>query len=565
MSTPHPLAAGPAGLDKAMADFDAGDLAAAAAGVDELLARHPQDHAVLNFAAYLALYTGRFVDAESLYRRAIAATGDARLQAMSWNGLGHLGNTIRNPDLAEESFRRAMLADPGNLDHALEFASTLAQRGKLEVALELQRSSMLRHPRDPRPCVGAGNCLMLMNRHKDALAFYDMALQRDPNYAPGHFNASVALTMLGKIDIARQACETAFKLDPAAEGYYQLASLGGLEAGDQRLAALEARLAQTDAPATMRIDAGFALAQVYDKTGDTTRAFDFLRQANALKRGTLDYDIKRDAERMQRITALFTPDFMQRFAGASGSELEPIFILGMPRSGSTLVEQMLAGHSRVVAGGELPYMPEIARQLGEIWGSRGPASPGSDEQVRADLLQAVQSYTRSTASLHHKDRLFTDKLPGNFLLVGLIQLMFPRAHFIHVKRDPVDTCLSCYQRLFSSDLPFTYDLAEVGQYYALYRGMMKHWHATLPGRILDVDYESVVAEPEQNIRRILEFCGLEFEPACMDFQGAKRAVTTASAVQVRQPLYQSSVQRWKKYEAELAPLLQALGPESGRS
>jgi tetratricopeptide (TPR) repeat protein len=560
MSNPNPLAAGPAGLDKAMADLDAGDLAAAAAGADELLARHPQDHAVLNFAAYLALYTGRFGDAENLYRRAIAAAGDARLQAISWNGLGQLGKTVRNLDLAEEAFRRALLADPADLDHALEFADTLAQRGKLEVALELQRSSMLRHPQDPRPCIGAGNCLMLMYRHKDALAFYDMALQRNPNYASGHFNASVALTMLGKIDTARQACVTAFRLDPAAEGYYQLALLGGLEPGDERLAPLEARLAQPDAPVTARIDAGFALAQVYDKAGDTARAFEALRQGNALKRGTLNYDIKHDEERMQRIMALFTRDFMLRFADASDSKLEPIFILGMPRSGSTLVEQMLAGHSRVMGGGELPYMPEIARQVGETWGNRGPASPGSDEQVRSDLLHAVQSYTRSTAPLQHQDRIFTDKLPGNFLLVGLIQLMFPRAHFIHVKRDPVDSCLSCYERLFSSDLPFTYDLTELGQYYNLYRDVMKHWHATLPGRILDVDYESVVAEPEQNVRRILEFCGLGFEPACLDFQETKRAITTASAIQVRQPLYQTAVRRWKKYEAELTPLLQALGP-----
>lgn len=564
MSTPDPAPQAPMGLEKAVADLEAGNIASACTAAIRLLESHPVDHGVLQFAGNLARTMQHFKDAEDMYRRALAATRDPQQQAMSWAGLALLGVTIGNTDLAEESFRRAMLADPGNIEHALGFAEVLLRRGKLDPALDVQRSTLMRHPLSPQPCVGAGNVLLRMDRQKDALVFYDMALQRDVNYAPAHYNASTALTMLGKLDAARQACDAALKLDPSMAGYLQLAFLGGLKAGDPRLTGLEARLANEAEPDYARVDAGFALGRVYDEAGEADRAFPFLQKANALKRSTLDYDVARDVDRTERIMALFTRDFLQRFAVASDSKLAPIFIVGMPRSGSSLVEQMLAGHPRINAGGELPHMPEIAIKLGEIWGSRGDASPGSDEQLKADLKQAVEVFTRKTAALQTREGRFTDKLPGNFQLIGLIRLMFPEARFIHSRRDPVDTCLSCFQNFFTSDVPYSYDLAELGRYYTLYRRFMAHWHAVLPaGTLLDVDYESLVTEPEAEVRRMLDFCGLPFDPACLDFQKVNRPVTTASAVQVRRPLYTSSIKRWERYRKHLGPLLAELGtPEA---
>jgi tetratricopeptide (TPR) repeat protein len=391
--------------------------------------------------------------------------------------------------------------------------------------------------------------------------FYDMALQRDINHAPAHFNACVALTMLGKLDAALTACENALKIDPMLAGYYQLAALGGLKTDDPRMTWLEERLAREDELVSTRIDAGFALSRVYDEADDADRAFPPLQQANSLKRATLTYDPATESARVESIATLFTPDFLGRFAGASDSTLAPVFVLGMPRSGTTLVEQMLSAHPRIKAGGELPFMLEIARHLGKLWGSRGEAGPGSDEQVQNDLRHAVETYTRQTANLRSDESLFTDKLPGNFLFIGLIHLMFPRAHIIHCRRNPVDTCLSCYQRVFSSDdILYSYDLTELGRYYLLYQNLMRYWHEVLPpSRILDVDYEELVAKPEEGIRRMLEFCGLEYDAACLEFQNVKRAVTTASAVQVRQPLYSSSVHRSERYRKYLGPLLAALG------
>lgn len=564
MSNPQPLDPIAAELDKATRDYHAGNLAAAGAAAQRLLEQHPDNHAVLCLSAALAAAERRYADAEQLYVRSQAAARSPREQAMSWSGLSYLGRSVGNLDAAEESSRRAMLADPGAVEYAMEFADVLAARGKFDSAVEVARGSMTRFPRDPIPCITLGNLLLRHGRHRDALAFYDMALQRNPNSAHAHFNASTALTMLGKLDGARMACENALKLDPGMAAYYQLSHLNALHADDPRIPALEARAEDESAPLDARIDAGFAVAMAFDKAGDADRAFPPLQRANALKRATFSYDIRQDEERIEKIVALFTPDFFRRFAGASNSGLAPIFVLGMPRSGTTLLEQMLAGHSQVRGGGELPYMIDVAREIGIAWGARGEAAPGSDEQVADDLRRAAAEYERLTQKLQGKEPRFTDKMPGNFMFIGLIHLMFPQASILHCRRDPVDTCLSNYQRLFSSDVPYSYDLTELGRYFRLYQRLMQHWHEVLPpGRILDVDYEAVVTEPEKELRRVLGFCGLAFEPQCLEVQDVDRSVTTASAVQVRGPIHGNSVHRWQKYRAHLDPLLEALGMEKG--
>ena len=551
-----------ANLEQAIADLDAGDLVAAAKAAASLLAERPDDHQVLRFAAALALVEKRFADSEKLLNRALENAPTPRDKAPLWAAHGELAKAIDNAEYAEESYRRAALADPSDMEHLVRFADVLAVRGKIELAIDLMRETMVRHPQDPRPCVALGNILLKTGRQRDALAIYDIALRRDPNSADAHFNAGVALTMLGELEGARTATQNALKLDPYMTGYYQLASLGALKTDDPAITHLESMLDDAKASTEARIDAGFALARAFDDAGDTGRAFPALVKANGLKRATLSYDIGVDEMRIDRIAALFSKDFFSRFAGMSDSKLAPIFIFGMPRSGTTLVEQMLAGHRDVEAGGEQSAMVDTARWIGEAWGKRGEAAPGTDEQVRADIRNIVAMYTQATARLQGRKAHFTDKLPGNFMFLGLIHLMFPEARLIHCKRDPVDTSLSCYQRLFSSDVPYSYDLMELGQYYRLYERLMQHWHTVLPpGRILDVEYESLVADPEGGLRRISAFCGLEYQASCLDFQNVKRSVTTASAVQVRKPLYKTSVQRWKKYGSQLNPLLRALGRE----
>jgi tetratricopeptide (TPR) repeat protein len=535
-----------------------GRAGAAAHLLTPMLQNRPQDYHVLHLAGTIAIAENRHADAVNYFRRAIEVAPDTPNQAMSWNGVGHAMSGLHQYAQAEEAYRRAMLADPSLVTHALDFAQALSDAGKHQLAADVLQAAIRRHPKDPAPCARLASFLIKQGRQQDALVMLDMAVRCDPGYAPAHFNASVALAMLGKIEEAYAACDLALTLDPNMSGYYQLAGLG--ELSPERLTLLEARAGgHFGASFESRIDAGFALAAAYNRRGDPERAFGYLAEANRLKRSSIRFDIETERDRVQRLKAFFTPELFARFAGRVPSTLKPIFIVGMPRSGSTLVEQMLAGHPQVQAGGELPHLPVICHTVGDTWGSRGSASPGSDEQVIGDLTEAVRKYAELTEYLRRRHERFTDKLPGNYLMLGMIQLMFPQASIIHTCRNPFDTCLSCYERLFTSELNYTYDLGDLGRQYRLYEELMAHWHAALPpGRILDVEYETLVADPETGLRRILDHCGLPFDAACLKFHEVRRPVTTASAVQVRKPIYQSSAGRWRLYKNHLQPLADAL-------
>lgn len=559
MSSTAKAALIPDDLQEAAELVRVGQAGAAARLLTPMLQNRPQDYYVLHLAGTIAIAENRHAEAVDYFRRAIEAAPDAPNQAMSWNGVGHAMSGLHQYAQAEEAYRRAMLADPSLVTHALDFAQALSDAGKHELAMEVLQTAIRRHPKDPAPCARLGGFLVKQGRQQDALVMFDMAVRCDPSYAPAHFNASVALAMLGKTAEAYAACDLALKLDPDMAGYYQLAGLG--ELSRERLTLLEARAAEhSDAAFESRIDAGFALAAAHNRQGDPERAFGYLAEANRLKRSSIQFDIEIERDRVQRLKAFFTPELFARFDGRVPSALKPIFIVGMPRSGSTLVEQMLAGHPQVQAGGELPHLPVICHAVGDTWGSRGAASPGSDEQVAADLTAAIQHYAQLTEHLRRRHPRFTDKLPGNYFMLGMIELMFPQAAIIHTRRNPFDTCLSCYERLFTSELNYSYDLGDLGRQYRLYEDLMAHWHTVLPqGRILDVEYEALVAEPETGLRRILDHCGLPFDAACLKFHEVQRAVATASATQVRKPIYQSSAGRWRLYRNHLQPLAEALG------
>lgn len=545
-------------LQEAVDLMNSGNVTAASQRVSRLLETRSHDYGVLHLAGTVYLAENRHSEALQHFRSAIGVAPDKPNEAMSWNGVGQVMSKLRRYPQAEEAFRRAMLADPASVTHLLDFAQSLSGAHKYDLAVDVLRNAIRRHPKDPAPYVRLGSVFISMGRQREALLMYDLALKQDPNYSPIHFNASIALTMLGKLKEAYQACDAALTLDPGLAGYYQLANLGKMD--DQRVTLLENRVREDSGSSiTMRVDAGFALAKEYQRRGEHARSFGFLHDANRLKRATMEYMVGSDIERVRLLKSMFTKDFFARFDGKLPSGLKPIFILGMPRSGSTLVEQMLAAHPDVQAGGELPHLPIICEEVGEIWGTRGVASPGSDAEVIADLTRAAEQYAKLTEHLLRYHPRFTDKLPGNFLLTGMIHLMFPSATIIHTRREPFDTCLSCYEHLFASELAYTYDLTELGQVYRLYEEIMEHWHAVLPaGRILDVTYEDMVAAPEPGLRRILDHCGLSFNQACLDFHEVKRAVATASATQVRKPIYQSAVGRWRSYRDQLQPLANAL-------
>ena len=365
------------------------------------------------------------------------------------------------------------------------------------------------------------------------------------------------LQALGRLDEAAAVFEGALALAPrSGELHRNLAEVVRFKGGDPRIAATE-RLAAELLGDADRISLGFALGKAYADLGRHEDAFRQHQDACRLMRPHLDYDEAGTLAMFEQMAALFTRAAIEARAGQGDPSEAPIFILGMPRSGSTLVEQILAAHPDVSAGGELTLLRDIAAaMLGQPERALGLDAVG---------LRAVGAgYIQATHGLLQGRRRFTDKMPANFLMVGLIRLVLPNARIIHTRRDPVDTCLSCFATLFGDGQLYSYDLGELGRHYLAYDRLMQRWREALsPGAMLEVAYEDVVADIEGQARRLVEYCGLAWDPRCVAFQAADRPVWTASSAQVRQPLYTTSTGRWRPPAEVLRALLQGLDPSAG--
>ena len=308
----------------------------------------------------------------------------------------------------------------------------------------------------------------------------------------------------------------------------------------------------------------FALGGVYEKKGVVDKAFDHIVNGNRLKRGTLSYDIAATRDHFDRLIETFDGALFARHGTAGDASARPIFILGMPRSGTTLVEQILASHPAVHGAGELHDLGAIAAALPARTGASQPY-PACVRGAGAGLWAELgKDYVDAVSRRAPGKRRVCDKMPDNFLRIGLIHLMLPNAAIIHCRRDAMDICYSCFSLLFTEGQSFTYDLTELGLYYREYDRLMRHWQAVLPGRILDVRYEDVVADLEGSARRFVAHCGLEWDGRSLDFHNTKRVVRTASLTQVRQTIYASSIGRWRRHEGRLGPLIHALGPLAQR-
>jgi tetratricopeptide (TPR) repeat protein len=344
--------------------------------------------------------------------------------------------------------------------------------------------------------------------------------------------------------------------------HFMLANARKTQPGDKHLAALltaEEAMRNSRVPMlnNQAVSLHFALGKCFDDLGEHDRAFPHFLEGCRLKRATFDYDAAQMTRYFDEIMRDFEPATFERLRGGGSDSHVPIFVLGMPRSGTTLIEQIIASHPEVHGAGELSDMSTIAQR--NVAGTRG--FPGSILALDGPTLAKWgNDYVAGLRARASDTPHITDKMPGNFLFMGLINLMLPNAKIVHVRRDPVDTCLSCFTKLFIGAQKQTYDLAELGRYYADYARLMDHWRKVLPaGAFLDVQYEDIVADQETQARRIIDFCDLEWNDACIDFHKHKRSVNTASMEQVRQPIYNSSVERWRQYEKYLGPLLDALG------
>jgi tetratricopeptide (TPR) repeat protein len=475
--------------------------------------------------------------------------------------LGCIFRQLGKLEQAAACFERAIALRPNLAAGHHTLGQVFRVQGKLDKARAALERALNLDPNLFQAHNSLGCVLQEQEKFDQAIASYARALAIHPNYPEAHLNQANALRQLGKLDEAAAHYDQAIALRPDyAEAHFSRTELKTVRAHDPDLAALESLAADTDRlPPDKMPYVHFALGKALEDVGDYGRAFQHWLQGNAIKRSTIDYDEAACQRDFQLVTEIFDSELLARFQGAGDPSSAPIFIVGMPRSGSTLVEQILASHPQVHAAGELNHLYNTVREVPDAAGRPVPF-PQCIRGIDADGLRRLgQAYLATLPALADGKIRITDKMLGNFSRVGLIRLILPNARIIHTMRDPVDTCLSCFSKLFVFGHAFSYDLAELGSFYRIYHMLMAHWRSVLPaGAMLDVSYENVVDNLEDQARRLIDYCGLPWDDRCLDFHKTSRPITTASNVQVRQPLYRSSVERWRRYASYLQPLLAEL-------
>ncbi len=545
--------------------LQAGSLDEAAGLFREALGRNPASAEAHANLANALLAQGRLDEAASCYREALAIDPD---HVEANYGLATALQGLQRHEEAIAHYEKAVTLDPDYAEASYGLATALQALSRHRQAIPHYENALSVDPDYPEANYGLATALQALGRDEQAIRAYEKAIAAAPDLAQAHNNLGVAWQQLGRFDEAHRAFERAITLAPGTvEFYLNLFDIKKVTREDAHLAALRA-LAQQEASLSGedRIGLHFALGKALADIGEQRQSFRHLLAGNALKRQGIVHDEKLVQEMFDRIRAVFSAGVIEANGGQGDPSPLPVFIVGMPRSGSTLVEQILASHPHVFAAGERLDLRDALNSFGETseialpFPERFLAATGEElRRLGADYLARLR--TALPGSTVHPQRI-TDKLPANFRLVGLIHLALPNARIIHTCRDPVDTCLSCFSILFTADQPFAYDLGELGRYYRGYSALMEHWRHVLPaGVMLDVHYEELVTDFAPQARRIVEHCGLEWDDRCLAFDKVARPVRTASSHQVRQPLYRSSVGRPRPDPELLRPLLEGLGPD----
>lgn len=406
-----------------------------------------------------------------------------------------------------------------------------------------------------------GLALQQLDRHDEALKSYNQAIALNPDYADAHSYRGYCLMEQGMMEDAKQSLENALKIDPEhIHSYACLALLNAFTEEDAHFNRLNELYTKPSLLPKERSALSFAIGKALENKKKYDEAFDAYHEGNLLHYQEHPYSEVENEELLQWTTTFFTPELIKEYAQLPATiptatdTRTPIFIVGMPRSGTTLIEQILSSHPSLFGAGELTILDRIIQDTPAI-----PHNPSNWPDSLAQLRNMGKEYLDRAWKLAPDSRYIIDKMPENFRYIGLIHLMLPNAKIIHSMRDPMDSCFSCYATRFAEGNEFSYNLEALGRYYRRYMKMMEHWHSILPpGRILDVHYENNVASPEHEARRLLEYLEMPWDEACLKFFENKRAIKTASLNQVRKPIYSSSVARWKRFEKHLGPLIDAI-------
>jgi len=490
------------------------------------LKQHPTDVPALRMLAEVGARLGRYADAEAMLERCLQL-------APSFVGARH------------------------------NYAFVLHRQHKAQAALAQIDSALEAEPRNPGYRNLRAAILISIGEYEQAIAVYADVLAEYPGNAKVWMSYGHALKTAGRQDECVSTYRKSIELAPhLGEAYWSLANLKTFRFAEADIAAMRAQLQRAELNDEDRFHFQFALGKALEDAAQFAASFEHYEQGNRLRRATVDYDADWNSEQVRRAKLLFTPDFFAQRAGWGAPAADPIFVVGLPRSGSTLLEQILASHPLVEGTMELPDLVDIVRGLG---GGRPRARTDDYPQSLAGLdaaaLRALGERYLAQTRIYRKGSapFFIDKLPNNFAHVGLIHLILPRARIIDARRHPLGCCFSCYKQHFARGQHFTYSLDEIGRYYRDYVELMAHYDTVLPGRVHRVIYERMIEDTEGEVRRVLDYCGLPFDQRCLRFYENERAVRTASSEQVRRPIYREGVDHWVNYEPWLSPLKSGLG------
>jgi tetratricopeptide (TPR) repeat protein len=518
------LGAMPGEILTAYSLFADGEISAAEQAVRQYLLTYGNHVEAMRLLAQIGMKLDVADDAEFLLEQVLVLAPD--YHAARYDYVLALLNRRKHAQ-ARAEMKKLLAMDPNNRDYRTTHATVCTGFGDYAQALPLYREILAETPSDPEIHLSIGHALKTLGQTQDAIESYRAARAVRPQ---------------------------------CGEAYWSLANLKTYRFTGAEIADMRAAEAAADIQPADRYHLCFALGKAIEDLGEYSESFGFYERGNALKKTECRYRPE-PLERAARLQAeLCTREFFAARQGFGCPDPSPIFIVGLPRSGSTLIEQILASHSQVEGTMELADIPRLVQDLREREDA-APRYPGILAGLGAqDFMRLGEKYLQDTRAYRKGKPFFVDKMPNNFRHLALIHLLLPNAKIIDARRDPIACCFSNYKQLFASGQQFTYSIEDIARYYRMYRELMAHWDEVLPGRILRIQHEDVVDDLAGNVRRILDFCGLEFEPGCMEFHETERAVHSASSEQVRRPIYREGVDQWRRYEPWLGPLKDALGP-----
>ena len=503
---------------------------------------------------------GQLEEAEKLYRQVLKNNPD-NVDAMRM--LAMVAATLKRFDDAERLLRRAVGIAPDFLAAVIDLGRILKEQDRFEEAIGYFKKAIEINPNNPQTHFLLAGAYAPAALNQEAVKEYQRTLELSPRHPGALLGLGNALKTIGRLDEAVNAYHDCISVKPNnGETYWSLANLKTYRFSDEQLQEMENRIEDgTGTTDKSEVNFLFALGKAYDDRHDYDRAWHYYERGNDKQRMLVQYDPVHTETINDAIIDVFDRALFEEKSGSGHPDPAPIFILGLPRSGSTLIEQVLASHSQVEGTSELPYLGRVATSLNRNRPD-GINYPEAVRELAPENLAALgEDYIRY-AQLHRTEGkpFFVDKMPNNFPTIGFLHLILPDAKIIDARRHPLDACVGNFRQHYARGQTFAYDLTDIGEYYLQYQRMMDHWHEVLPGRILTVQYEEVVTDFDNQVRRILEYCRLPWEEDCIRFYETERPVRTASSEQVRQPIYTGALNFWRNYETHLDELVEILEP-----